>query len=294
MGLIPTKQVYCKSMRNAQDPSTGNPPTALVTAIERILRPLVKLLLSYQLTYPQLIRILKSTYVEVAEHEFKANDKRQSDSRIHLLTGVHRKDVKRLRDETRQDRAAPPLVSAGAQIIGHWLGTSQYLDELGKPRPLPLRPSATDGVSFEELVETVCKQDIRPRVILDEWIRLGIAHEENEHVVINTGAFTPDSGFDEKAFFFGKNTQDHINAASHNLRGLKPSYFDRSVYYDNLTESSVEELSELADSLGMQTLTQMNKEALRRQNKDKNTADANFRMNFGIFNFNSSNNDESE
>ncbi|MDP6650939.1 MAG: DUF6502 family protein, partial [Gammaproteobacteria bacterium] len=283
LGLIPTKQVYCKSMRDAQDPNTGNPPTALVTAIERILRPLVKLLLSYQLTYPQLIRILKSTYVEVAEQEFKANDKHQSDSRIHLLTGVHRKDVKRLRDEGRQDQAAPPLVSAGAQIIGHWLGTSQYLDGLGKPRPLPLRPSATDGVSFEALVETVCKQDIRPRVILDEWIRLGIAHEENEHVVINTGAFTPDTGFDEKAFFFGKNTQDHINAASHNLRGLKPSYFDRSVYYDNLTESSVEELSELADSLGMQTLTQMNKEALRRQNKDKNTADANFRMNFGIF-----------
>jgi len=281
-------------MRDPQDPHTGNPPTALVTAIERILRPLVKLLLSYQLTYPQLIRILKSTYVEVAEQEFKVNRRRQSDSRIHLLTGVHRKDVKRLRDETRQDQPAPPLVSAGAQIIGHWLGTSRYLDELGKPRPLPLRPSATDGVSFETLVETVCKQDIRPRVILDEWIRLGIAHEENEHVVINTGAFTPDTGFDEKAFFFGKNTQDHINAASHNLRGLKPSYFDRSVYYDNLTESSVEELRELADSLGMQALTQMNKEALRRQNKDKNTAEANFRMNFGIFNFNSSSNDESE
>ena len=281
-------------MRDAQDPNTGNPPTALVTAIERILRPLVKLLLSYQLTYPQLIRILKSTYVEVAEQEFKANDKHQSDSRIHLLTGVHRKDVKRLRDEGRQDQAAPPLVSAGAQIIGHWLGTSEYLDGLGKPRPLPLRTSATDGITFESLVETVCKQDIRPRVILDEWIRLGIAHEENEHVVINTGAFTPTKGFDEKAFFFGKNTQDHINAASHNLRGLKPSYFDRSVYYDNLTESSVEELSELADSLGMQTLTQMNKEALRRQNKDKNTADANFRMNFGIFNFNSFSNDESE
>ncbi|MBT71096.1 MAG: hypothetical protein CMQ15_03510 [Gammaproteobacteria bacterium] len=281
-------------MQDAQDPNTGNPPTALVTAIERILRPLVKLLLSYQLTYPQLIRMLKSTYVEVAEDQFKVNKKRQSDSRIHLLTGVHRKDVKRLRDETRQDQAAPPLVSAGAQIIGHWLGTGEYLDGLGKPRPLPLRPSATDGVSFESLVETVCKQDIRPRVILDEWIRLGIAHEENEHVVINTGAFTPDKGFDEKAFFFGKNTQDHINAASHNLRGLKPSYFDRSVYYDNLTESSVEELSELADSLGMQALTQMNKQALQRQNEDKNTAEASFRMNFGIFNFNSSSHDESE
>ena len=273
-------------MNDDHDTGTGGPPQALTGAIEKILRPLVKLLLSFQFTYPQLIRMLKSIYVEMAEQEFKVEGRRQSDSRIHLLTGVHRKDVKRLREGTRRESRVPPQVSVGAQIIGQWLGMKECLDENGKPRPLPLKAAGTNEISFENLVEKVCKQDIRPRVILDEWIRLGVAHEEDGQVVIDTGAFTPERGFDEKAFFFGKNTQDHINAASHNLRGLKPSYFDRSVYYDNLTQSSVAELGELADSLGMQALTKMNNEALQRQNLDKHKDAARFRMNFGIFNFN--------
>jgi hypothetical protein len=48
----------------------------------------------------------------------------------------------------------------------------------------------------------------------------------------------------------------------------------------------VRELAKLAESLGMQALTEMNKRALAMQTADKNQQDTNFRMNFGIFNFN--------
>lgn len=272
----------------------GAPPPLLVTAVEKILRPIVKLLLSYQIAYPQLIGILKSLYVDVAEHEFQVNSKRQSDSRINLLTGVHRKDVKRLRADIKEERTAPPSVSTGAQIVGQWLGSKAYLNDLGEPRPLALKASASGLAGFDQLVVNVCKQDIRPRVILDEWLRLGVAHVENDHVVLNTGAFTPEKGFDEKVFFFGKNTQDHISAASHNLLGHKPSYFDRSVYYDKLSEASITELSDLADALGMKALTEMNREALSRQKRDQGKQHANMRMNFGVFNFSTASKSGSE
>jgi two-component sensor histidine kinase len=49
----------------------------------------------------------------------------------------------------------------------------------------------------------------------------------------------------------------------------------------------VQELAELAESLGMQALTAMNKQALAKQSADKNRQGTDFRMNFGIFNFNS-------
>ncbi len=269
---------------NQQNP--GGPPPLLLTAIEKILRPLVKLMLSYQITYPQLIGMLKSIYVEVAEQHFQVEGKRQSDSRINLLTGVHRKDVKRLRAEAKEVKRAPVNVSAGAQIIGQWLGTADYLDEQGNPRPLALKTSNEIKPGFDFLVEKVCKQDIRPRVILDEWLRLGVARVEADHVVLNTGAFTPDDGFEEKVFFFGKNAQDHISAGTHNLLGGKPSYFDRSVYYDKLSRHSIEELSSLADEVGMKALREMNRAALAKQQQDQGRTDALFRMNFGVFNFN--------
>ena len=265
--------------------NTGAPPPLLVSAIKKILRPLVKLMLSYQITYPYLIGILKSIYVDVAENEFQVDDKRPSDSRINLLTGVHRKDVKRLRAEGSEKFEIPENISIGAQLVGEWLGSKEFIDSKGKPRTLPLKPGAGKDICFDTLVRKVCKQDIRPRVILDEWLRLGIAHIENDEVVLNTGAFTPDKGFDEKAFFFGKNLQDHISAGSENLSGSRAPYFDRSVYYDNLSETSVQELEELANYLGMQALTEMNKEALSRQRGDKGQSQSKFRINFGVFNY---------
>lgn len=264
---------------------SGSPPTSLTRALEKILRPIVRVLLHHQFTYPQFIALLKSVYVNVAETEMQIGEKRQSDSRINLLTGVHRKDVKRLRSESKSPAEIPGNISVGAQLIGHWMGHKNYLDETGNPLPLPIKSESADGISFEKLVAMVVKQDIRPRVILDEWLRLGIARVEDDNILLNTGAFTPDKGFDEKAFFFGKNLHDHASAGASNLLGLKPSHFDRSVYYDHLSAESVKELNELAHRLGTEVLTTMNKEALTRQEQDATHNEASYRINFGVFHY---------
>lgn len=256
---------------------------------------MVHLMLSHQITWPFLGNLLKSLFVEVAERDFRVDGKTPSDSRIHLLTGIHRKDVKRLREEQTDHRSTevPGNISLGARLIAYWTGSSDFLDASGTPRPLPLRGSPGEP-GFEELVEQVCRKDIRPRVILDEWLRLDLAHMDAQNrVVLNTGAFTPDRGFDEKAFFFGKNLHDHVSAGAHNLMGQKPAHFDRSVYYDCLSAESVAELSELARDLGMQALRSMNRRALTLQERDLQRSDtstlgarADYRMNFGIFHYN--------
>jgi hypothetical protein len=267
----------------------GQAPDALVTALRKILRPIVRLMMHFQVSYPYMITLLKSIYVEIADKEFSADNKRQSDSRITLLTGVHRKDVKRLRADQSIASYAPRTISIGAQLIAYWLGLEQFRAADGSPIPLPLRSSNvhSEQPTFDDLVELVCRQDIRPRVILDEWIRLGIAHQDEQNrVLLNTGAFTPDKGLDEKLFFFGKNVQDHINAGAHNILDHKPAFFDRSVYYDQLSAESVASLQALATEIGMNALIQMNREALRLQRCDANGAHAIYRMNFGIFNYN--------
>lgn len=272
-------------MGNSPDNLPGSPPPALINALQRLLRPLVRLLLNHQFTYPQLAAMLKSVYVNVAEEEFQVSGKRQSDSRINLLTGIHRKDVKRLRAEPQDSNSVPSSVSIGAQLIAYWLGEPEYQDSAGSPKPLSIKPGPEGPSEFDQFVSRVVKQDIRPRVILDEWQRLGVAHLENDCVTLNTGAFTPDKGFEEKMFFFGKNLQDHIAAGTHNVLGQKPSYFDRSVYYDGLSAASVDELRLLAEQTGMKALTDMNKAALSLQQKDQASENANYRINFGVFNY---------
>ncbi|MDP3518551.1 MAG: DUF6502 family protein [Pseudohongiella sp.] len=267
----------------------GQAPDALIIALRKILRPIVRMMLHFQVSYPYLINLLKAMYVEVADSENAMDERRQSDSRITLLTGVHRKDVKRLRSEESATTAAPRSISVGAQCIAYWLGLDQFRGSDGLPLPLPLRsPSSNpDQVSFDDLVERVCRQDIRPRVLLDEWIRLGIAHQdEQDRVVLNTGAFTPDKGVDEKLFFFGKNIQDHLNAGTHNIMGKQPAFFDRSVYYDKLSPESLQELHNLAAQVGMTALVEMNRRALQLQQADDGNDQAIYRMNFGVFHYN--------
>ncbi len=261
------------------------PSPALIAALRCLLRPLIKLLLVNGITYPFLSNLLKSIYVEVATEEFILNGKPQTDSRISLLSGVHRKDVKRLGEESRQEHAAPPTISLGAKLTALWTSNELYLDENGRHIPLPRQASEGGAKSFEGLVSSVSK-DIRSRVILDEWLRIGVAHiDEQDRVCLNTDAFIPENGYDEKAYYFGQNLHDHIAAGAHNLLGQKPPFLDRSVYYDKLSPESVAELAELSKKLGMQALVAVNKRAEVLQEIDAVKPDADQRINFGVYYF---------
>ena len=61
--------------------------------------------------------LLRRVYVDVAVKGFAVAGKPQTNSRITLLTGVHRKDVKRLRAEPRVALDAPRLASLSSQLI---------------------------------------------------------------------------------------------------------------------------------------------------------------------------------
>ena len=269
---------------SSQVPQTG-PPAALVRGLRRLLRPLVRLLLRHQVTYPYLANLLKSVYVELADREFGIPGKSQTISRTSLLTGIHRKDVKRLREEGFAEDAAPATVSLGAQLVLRWTAAPEYRDADGRPRVLPRTRRETGEVSFDALVASVSK-DIRPRAVLDEWLRLGIATlDAEDRVRLVVDAFVPESGFDEKAYYFGRNLHDHVAAAAHNLSGEGAPLLERSVYYGGLTPAAVDELAALSEETGMEALQSVNRRALELQEQARGQDDADRRMNFGVYFF---------
>ena len=267
------------------DNRAGGPPEALTRAIERLLRPLVGLLLAHGLTYTWLIGVLKRIYIDVADKEFALDGKGQTDSRITLLTGVHRKDVRRLRKTPLADAPPPESVYLGAQLVALWTSDKRFLDKKGHPVDLWRLPHDDETPSFEDLVVSISK-DIRPRAVLDEWLRLGVVEiVDGDRVRLKQAAFIPSRGFDEKAFYLGRNIHDHLAAARHNVQGNTPAYMERSVYYDDLAPDSVKKLSALAEEEGMKALKKVNTRARKLQRRDKGTHDARYRMNFGIYFF---------
>jgi len=254
-----------------------------MNALKRLLRPLIKLLITHSVGYTTLCSLIKTLYVETAADDFVIEGRKQSVSRISLLTGVHRKDVKRLQEQVRKDYAAPSSISLGAQLVAKWTSLPEYQDTKGQSIPLPRLVTEGGEMSFEALVASVSK-DIRSRVVLDEWLRLGIAHlDERDRVILNTNAFIPEKGFDEKAFYLGQNLHDHIAAGVNNMLGVTPAFLERSVYYNRLTIDAVNKLNSLAKDKGMLLLQELNRKAIALEEKGSPRQNSEHRMNFGIY-----------
>lgn len=263
----------------------GELPAPLVAALRRVLRPLIRLLLSHGIRFQTFCDLVKSTYIQVAEEEFRLESKAQTDSRISLLTGVHRRDVKRLRSESLAVSSLSLQASLSAQLLAMWSGRSEYLDSQGMPLPLPRLASKGGEHSFEALVRSVSK-DFRARVVLDEWLRQGIATlDEQDNVHLAADAFVSPQGIEEKTFYFGQNIHDHLAATVHNLSGVTPPFLERCVYYDKLTAESVKEFERVAKSAGMRALHTVNRYAVELQKRDTGQSDAIYRTNFGVYNF---------
>lgn len=259
-------------------------PPSVLAALRRMLRPLVRLLIARGMTYPMLAELMKDIYVSVAERDFPLPGREPTDSRISLLTGVHRKDVRRLRTGAPvDDSAMPNSVALGAQLAAAWTTRREFRDARGHPRPLARLASQGGRRSFEALVASVSK-DIRARPVLDEWLRLGIVDIDSEdRVVLRTSAFVPAHGLDEKAFYFGHNVHDHIAAAAHNLKGEGAPFLERSVHYDALDEASVAQLAKLAESAGMNALRKVNVEAQSAEARGRRLTSVKHRITFGIY-----------
>ena len=90
----------------AEPPSLTLQPDMLLRPVRRLLRPLVRLLIKRGVTFPALADVLRSLYVEVAAHELLTEPRARTDSRISLLTGVHRKEIRRWRSETHEPGAS--------------------------------------------------------------------------------------------------------------------------------------------------------------------------------------------
>ncbi len=255
----------------------------LLKAVDWLARPLVRLLIARGITYPQFRDLLKHTYIKVAEEELQNSGKGVSDSRLFILTGVHRKDIKRLRQQSQGDVAENcEMASLGGSIMARWTATPDYLDAAGQPRCLS-RHDEPGLPGFDSLVTAISK-DVRPRAILDEWLRLGVVSLDDDGLIcLNQQAFVPGQDFAEQSFFLARNVHDHLAACAHNMLQQDQPMLERSVYYAALSQDSVLQLQQLAQTEAEQLLQKINRRARELQQQDENSNHADYRIRFGSY-----------
>src|SRR3712207_188341 len=134
----------------APDRSVSTIPFAasVLSATKGLLRPLVRVLIACGVTLPALVTALKECFVDVAARDFRLGGREPSDSRVSLVTGVHRKDVRAIRERSHPV-SVPRLGNLAATVVGRWLGRPDHLDPAGRPLPLPRPPFRSEEHTSE-------------------------------------------------------------------------------------------------------------------------------------------------
>lgn len=253
----------------------------VLSASKDILAPLIRLLLATGVDYTRLAAELKPIFIEQALQELQEAGRKDTDSAISLLSGVHRKDVRKWR-ESRLGKSADREVSLSAQVYARWAQEPKYLDRQRRPKALPrLGPEP----SFDSLARSVT-QDVHPYTVLTELMRLGLVQVESragqEIIVPNREGFIPPPGSLELMELFGSNLTDHAAAAVANLLGSPPR-LEQSVFAEGITEESAALLSALARKLWAQARAEVITQARQLYEHDRNQPEATHRMRFGVY-----------
>ena len=217
----------------------------VLNSILHLLRPAVRLMLRHGVAYPAFAAALKQVFLRAAQDELQARGMAQTDSAVSLLSGVHRRDVRNITRAQEPAPATQAFAGLASQVVTRWLSQDLYLDDNQAPISIA---RAGPTPSFDALVQAVT-QDVRPRSVLDELIRLGLAAEEDGHVTLLAQGFVPQAGLPELATLLQDNLFDHIAAACENLdkkAGVEVStdsdatdFLEQSVFVDEIGRAHV-------------------------------------------------------
>lgn len=237
------------------------PPELLLRAARRVLRPLVRLWMRGGVTFPVASAMLRELYVDVAQRELLGDPQARSDSRVAVLTGVHRKELRRLREMGPEAEPAPAKLALSSLVIARWLSVAPWAESPGVARRLA---RAGGEESFEGLVSSVTR-DVRPRAVLDEFLAQGVVEQDSEDMlVLRDAAYLPRPGQEEQLFYFARNLHDHAAASCANVEAQgDPPFLDRSVHYDGLSDAAAAALRAEARAAAIRLLVEINAAAMR-------------------------------
>ncbi|HEY9105031.1 MAG TPA: DUF6502 family protein [Roseateles sp.] len=251
-----------------------------------LLRRLVRIAITSGITYQAFGRLLRSVYFEVANEFEPVKGKPNSDSRISLLTGLPRREVRTLRESL--DAPPTPRPSIERLVLDAWSSSLDFLDAEGNMQPLPRTQRLGGARSFEALVEGV-STDIRARALLDEWLRKGfVVLDEQDRVVPvqrrSTGVVEGAAG---TSLLVGQMVSDLLNGFEHVYLQEQPlpGFGFHVVYGHRLSEESAQLICSTAQREGAQLMNRLNRLVVERETLDAHREDAKMRVTAGLVSF---------
>jgi hypothetical protein len=245
-------------------------------ALRMMLKPLVKLLISQGVSHGDFSEAAKDVYVEVAVRHFDTSSK-VNQSKVAILTGLTRKEVKNVIDRALQSEPHGKNFSRPGRVLAGWHSDPRFLGPYGVPLELPYESSIEGGLpSFVDLVKTY-SGDMAPRPMLKELIRVGAVVElENKSYKVIRRDFEPEALSPELVARLGKMGHYFFSTTAANIekKGQGSGHFDRRVFTsEGISPDSMQDFDVYIKRRGQEFLEELDNWFVTKEKADKGRPD---------------------
>jgi CTP:molybdopterin cytidylyltransferase MocA len=255
--------------------------TALHHAVMRLLRPLVRVLLRHGVAYDEFAELARRAYVDVAQNDFTLAGRKQTTSRISVITGLNRKEVARLQALAAQGddghAALAHTMNRAARVVAGWL--QEHMGPGGEPKAL----------SPEQFAALVRQHsgDMPARAVLDELRHAGaVTTQEDGTYVLGREGYGPKATDARKISLLGQHAADLLGAIEHNLsHPPEAAFLQQRVFADHIPAERAESVREQLRQTGLAALSRTRELLIAHDAGDAPQAPGARRVTLGVYYF---------
>lgn len=263
--------------------SSNNGRNQVLTAVRAMLRPVIRLLIRSGIVHRDFVALTREVYVEIARQEFGLRHRPTSISRTALLTGLARKDVRRIVD--RIDAGTPVLASQQdriTRVLSGWFHDPEYVDANGRPRPLPPNGPAPSFASLKKRYGG----DVPASAMLRELLTAGTVEKLADGMLRPVHQyFMPDPADPQQLLRAASVVEDLGTTVTDNLRRAEDDLrlFERRVSNISMSEQQVTEFRDFLDTEGQRFLERVDRWLT--EHETPSTRPAPVRLGVGLYMF---------
>jgi hypothetical protein len=262
----------------------------LLAAYRLLMRPLVRILIRNGITHNEFSESLKLVFVDVADRDFSIPERKPSQSRVAILTGLTRKEVAKQKQILEGKTSLPDTgnLNRVTRVLQGWHTDADYTGPYGMPLELPF--DSIDGVSLTDLIRRH-SGDMAPRAMVDELLRVGVIERiSSGFFKVLTRAYVPESLHPDALERLGSVVKNFVYTVEFNMEKDAPGAgrFERVVVTDKgLREDLLPAFDRLLRVKGQQLLVELDNWLTAQESEKRPSADDKqlLRTGVGVYHF---------
>jgi hypothetical protein len=227
----------------------------LSSTLRKILTAIIRVLLRNGMSYGEFDQVARKCFVDVAYRDFSPAGKKQTLSNVAIVTGLNRKEVKKLHeiDADHGERSAQKYNRA-VRVLGGWLNDARFLRKDGNPRDLEYEGEG----SFSELVREY-SGDMPVAAMQKVLTQSGnIRFTDNDRVRLLSHAYLPADDPAEKLAILGTDTSQLIETIDFNLAAPEEALrFQRKASNPRVAAAAIPEIKQFMKRKGQAFLEEV-------------------------------------